>query len=204
MNPEIRMIDDEIVLLYYLKVSRSRRTDKATFRNWLFTNEITDINVDNAFDLLSAKGKMEDSHHIELDVEEYRSLLLLDLDAHQEYAKCVEKHTALASKRFRILEDDLDNECRMFVNYIIDEKVDRFGVRWKEEQQEESIGRWESAHNIEKQYMRYNRCLQVFIDNNLVYPSEYTAYNNVREYALYPSLRDYLFNQAQILQFTVE
>ena len=37
-------------------------------------------------------------------------------------------------------------------------------------------------------------CLEFFIQNRLVHASSWTNYGNPREYALYPSLQEFLFN----------
>lgn len=61
--------------------------------------------------------------------------------------------------------------------------------------QVESIKQWEDKNTLDSSLSKsYGSCLEFFVQNNLVYESDWTSYGNPREYSLYPSLQEFLFN----------
>ena len=48
--------DDERIVLYYIIRNNVRKVSKDMVRTWLYTDEIFEVNIDNAFDLLSSVG----------------------------------------------------------------------------------------------------------------------------------------------------
>ena len=70
-----------------------------------------------------------------------------------------------------------------------------FGERWMANEQIESIKQWEDKNSLDPILSsNYGSCLEFFVQNNLVYASSWTSYGNTREYTLYPSLKNILFN----------
>jgi len=111
--------------------------------------------------------------------------------------ECVKRHTSLAIDKFKKLwhNNNLDNTEKLFVAYIIDERVAKFGDRWEAEKQVQNIMKWENKCNIPGSLSNnYDRCIEFFVQNNFVYASSWTSYGNVREYTLYPSLKEFLCN----------
>lgn len=189
--------DDERIVLYYILKKKVRKVSKAVIANWLNECEIYDVNVDNAFDLLSSFGVgTANSDTLELDLDFFRqysvnaNLILLELQ------KCVEQHTRLAVDIFKKLwlADTLDPTLGLFLAYILDERMRSYGSRWMAEGQVESIKQWENKNLLDSTLSsNYGSCLDFFVQNHLVYESSWTSYGNAREYSLCPSLQNYLF-----------
>ena len=92
----------------------------------------------------------------------------------------------------------LDTRIRLFVAYIVDEKMCSFGDRWMQDAQIQNIQQWESKNSLDSTLSsNYGSCLEIFIQKELVYASSWTSYGNPREYTLFPSLQDFLFNCPQ-------
>lgn len=93
--------DDERVVLYYILTKRIRRVKKSDICAWMAENEIYNINVENALDLLSSLGAgTYEQEILNLDVGVFR-----ECTAHAEelvpvLTPIVEKYQMLSSKRF--------------------------------------------------------------------------------------------------------
>lgn len=73
--------------------------------------------------------------------------------------------------------------------------IESFGDRWMAEGQIRNIQQWEIKHSLDSTLSsNYGTSLQFLIQNNLVHESSWTSYGNPREYSLYPSIRNLLFN----------
>lgn len=191
--------DDELILLYYILKNKTIKVNKTKFLSWINQNEIKNINVENAFYLFSSKGKLE-GDEIELSRETFRLITSVGLDAFPECVECVKKHTILASDKFIEIEDKLDDIQVLFTGYLIDQSKSTLGSRWKANEEIDSIKKWESFNDLTADLsLNYDKCLNFFIDNELVYPCSWTSENNVREYALYPSIKKYLSNKPKEL-----
>ena len=89
----------------------------------------------------------------------------------------------------------LDSVTLLFICYIVDERIESFGDRWMAEGQIRNIQQWEIKHSLDSTLSsNYGTSLQFLIQNNLVHESSWTSYGNPREYSLYPSIRNLLFN----------
>ena len=109
----------------------------------------------------------------------------------------VDKHRKLASDMFMKLwnANTLDSVTLLFICYIVDERIESFGDRWMAEGQIRNIQQWEIKHSLDSTLSsNYGTSLQFLIQNNLVHESSWTSYGNPREYSLYPSIRNLLFN----------
>lgn len=193
--------DDERIVLYYILKNSVRKVSKDTIIEWLHKNEVFDVNIENAFDLLSSFGSSStvNNNILELDIKLFRmyssnvELLLPELKS------CLENHVRLASDIFNNLwhSSVLDSSTVLFIAYIIEERMSSFGDRWMAEMQIKSIKQWESNNTLDPVLSdNYGSCLELFKQNNLVYESSWTSYGNPREYTLYSSLQNLLFNHS--------
>lgn len=190
--------DDERIVLYCLLEKGGRKITKSYVTNWLRDKEIYNVDVDNAFDLLSSfdGGKVENGTLI-FGVTAFREYSSNSESIMMELEKCVNNHKNLSSIKFKKLLDTnaINDIQKLFVEYIIEEKVCHFGSSWKAEKQVESIRKWESKNNLNSTLSsNYEKCLDFLIQNKLVYESDWTSYSNPREYTLYNSVKNFLFN----------
>lgn len=191
------LTDDEQIVLYYMLKKQVRRVSKSHISEWLNESEIHNVNVDNAFDFLSnSNGEISSDGTFSLSVDTFRKYARKG-DMLGTLKECVKRHTSLAIDKFKKLwhNNNLDNTEKLFVAYIIDERVAKFGDRWEAEKQVQNIMKWENKCNIPGSLSNnYDRCIEFFVQNNFVYASSWTSYGNVREYTLYPSLKEFLCN----------
>ena len=156
------------------------------------------MNVDNAFDLLSSfDGGAAANDTLEFGLETFRNYSAHSAEILPELQSCVDRHTKLAVNIFNALwiADTLDQITGLFIAYIVDERMQRFGARWMADIQVESIKQWEDKNTLDSSLSKsYGSCLEFLVQNNLVYESDWTSYGNPREYSLCPSLREFLFN----------
>lgn len=203
--------DDERVVLYYILSKNVRKASKSDVSDWLFESEIYNINVDSAFDLLSAGNNVDVSNStLELSYENFRSLSANRNSILSELEKYVKQHTKLAVTIFKKMwaSDEFDHKMLLFIAYIVDEKINTFDIhlykdgRAESIKQVESIKQWEYRNNLDSLLSNcYARCLELFIKNNFVYESSWKHFGNPREYTLFQSLQDYLFNcPAEIIE----
>ncbi|MBR3611381.1 MAG: toll/interleukin-1 receptor domain-containing protein [Oscillospiraceae bacterium] len=189
--------DDERIVLYYILQKKVRKIHKENIEKWLEENEIYDVNVDNAFDLLSTlEGGKYDNGVLELGIEIFRKYSANTEPAMQEFKKSVDSHTKLSTDVFGMLWESgkVDTIAKLFVAYIIEEKIETFGDRWMADMQIESIKQWEDKNTLDSELSsNYGSCLGFFIQNGFVYESDWTSYGNPRSYTLQPSLKKYLF-----------
>ena len=195
--------DDERIVLYYMLSKNVRKVTSNDICHWLQDMEIYDVNVDNAFDLLSTLGNGNViDNTLELCTEIFRKYSSQTKELMEKLFPTVESHINLSSNNFlKMWEDNLlDDSLKLFVAYIVDEKVDTFGSRWMAEGQIEDIKNWESKNDIEPILSAdYGKCLSLFIHNRFVYESDWTSYGNARAYTLCVSLKELLFNNSKNL-----
>lgn len=190
--------DDERVILYYILQQNVRKVSKSVLLEWLHKNEIYNINVDNAFDLLSSiDGGSIKNNTLEFGIEAFRKYSANAESLIPTLKECVDCHTKVAVNSFKSLweSDGLDDTMLLFIAYIIDERMYNFGDRWMADIQIKSIKRWEDKNTLDSTLSKhYGSCLQFMIQNDLVYESDWTSYGNPREYSLCTSLEKFLFN----------
>lgn len=197
INTEITTNDERIVL-YYILHKNVRKVSKSTILDWLNECEIRGINVDNAFDLLSSiDNGAVNNDALELGIDAFRKYSANAEQILPSLKKYVDQHTELAVNTFKKIwaDDTLDNNIRLFIAYIVDERIYLFGDHWKAERQVESINQWEIKNALDSTLSsNYDSCLEFLIQSKLVYASSWTSHGNPREYTLYPSLREFLLN----------
>lgn len=193
------LTDDEQIILYYIFKTQVRKVSKPQVLKWLNESEIHNVNVDNAFDLLSASnaGEISQDGTFALSVDNFRKYLSSPDKMPITLEECVKQHTILAVDRFKGLwsSNKLDRIIKLFVAYVIETKPASFGVRWKAEEQIQDIIKWSGECYIDTSLSKhYEHCIAFFVQNDLVYASDWTDSLNVREYTLYPSLKEFLCN----------
>ncbi len=190
--------DDEKIVLYYILQKKIRKISKSDVSNWLNENEIHNVNIDNAFDLLSCfVGGILSNDTLEFSVEAFRKYSAKSAEIIGQLEICINEHTNLATVYFAKIWDDnlFDYKCKLFMAYIIDEKVSSFGARWMADGEIDNIKKWEDKYSLDSELSRnYVSCLELFVQNDFVYESDWTSYGNPRGYTLYPSLKNLLFN----------
>lgn len=190
--------DDERIVLYYLLLTKTRKVTKAKLIEWIRRNELFNVNVDNAFDLLSSMGHgniADDS--LEIDIDVFRRLTANPEATIAKLKPYFDKHICYASDAFNKIWNtpDIDPKIKLFVAYIVEERISSFGDRWMANSQIEDIKAWESKNSLISELSdNYGSCLELFKVNDLVYESSWTSYGNPREYTLYPSLQKLLFD----------
>ena len=194
--------DDERIVLYYLLSKQIRRVTKTDVCKWLQDMEIYDVNVDNAFDLLATlgNGNVADKT-LELCAEVFRKYSSQSAELTEQLLPTVESHIDLSSNNFMKMwkENSFDDSLRLFVAYIVDERVDTFGARWMADVQIEDIKNWESKNELEAVLSKdYGTCLSLFIHNRFVCESDWTSHGNARAYTLCTSLKELLFDKTEI------
>lgn len=193
--------DDERVILYYILKNKIRKVSKKSLVDYFCKNEIDGINIDNGFDLLSTlgAGRIIDGV-LELDIDVFRRYSTNAVTMLGELTPYVEKHIVLSSEKFQELwsRNVIDPYVALFIIYIVEERVSCFGSRWMAAAEVEKIKQWESKNSLDSALSEnYDRCLAFFIENKLVYESDWTSYGNPREYTLYTSLQNLLFSNAE-------
>lgn len=193
--------DDERIVLYYVLQANVRKVDRESVERWLHEEEIYDVNIDNAFDLLSysAKGTVNQDT-LELGIDAFRMLSSRSQALCDELKQYIDQHRKLASDTFLALwyEGRFDDLAKLFIAYIVDERVHIFGYRWKSDEQLNDIKAWEDKNLICSELKnKYDRILSFFIEHNLVYESDWTSYGNAKEYTLQRSLQKLLFECPQ-------
>ena len=190
--------DDERIVLYYILQQNVRKISKSAVSDWLHKNEIYNVNVDNAFDLLSSfDGGAINNDTLEFGIEAFRKYSANAGSLIPALKECINSHTKLAVNSFKSLwtSENWDEIMSLFVAYIVDERMCNFGARWMAESQIESIKNWENKNTLYSTLSEnYGSCLQFLIQNDLVYESSWTSYGNPREYSLCVSLQEFLFN----------
>lgn len=190
--------DDERIVLYYLISKQVRKVTKNTILCWLQDMEIYDVNVDNAFDLLSTlgNGSVVDET-IELSADVFREYSSKATQIISELQPTIEQNIDLSSIRFSKMwdEQDFDDHIKLFIAYIVDEKIDTFGDRWMAGNQIEDIKKWEEKYFLDSTLSsNYGQCLSLFIHNRFVHESDWTSHGNARAHTLCTSLKELLFN----------
>ena len=192
------LTDNEKIILYYVHMNKVRTLKKSDVLMWVKTSELDNVNIESAFDLLSADGKNSFvDETLTLDIVFFRQVISDDVYIENQLKTAFESNQNLHDKKFMYLwnENKFDDSLKLFVSYIIDERVTCFGDRWQANNQIKHIEEWESKNNLYAHLSKnYTACLNFLIQNNFVYDSDWTSYGNPREYRLYPSVEKLLLS----------
>ena len=179
------MIDDEKIILYYIVSKQIIKVKKGEIKNWLRDIEIHNLNIDNAFDLFKIRGNgniVNDT--LELSLDMFNNCLKNKKLKDDYLLPILQKHTILSADNFKKCwnEGSFNDEEKLFIAYIVDEKNYVFGERWKTKNQIEDIKIWEEKYNLcDILSSNYQKCLNSFIIKKFVYESDFTEYGNARE-----------------------
>lgn len=190
--------DDERIILYYILQNDVRKIQKSVLEEWLQDEEIYRVNVDNAFDLLSAREYAKaDSEALELDIDFFNYLVSNKETLRPELEDCVRGHQELAACKFMNLwkDNSFDDTKKLFIAYIVDRGIYKIGGGWKSEEQINDINDWENEYLISSDLKTtYQDILIFLIKNELIYESDWTTHGNPREYSFCSSLKRLLLS----------
>ena len=186
--------DDEKIIIYYMLTKKVCSFSKSDIRLWLMENELYDVNINNAFELLATIGKSRiDEDTLTIDIDFFRKYTVDTEKVTEVLNPVVKNHQHLSSVRFIGMWNDglFNDEDKLFITYIIKNRVTKFGTAWMEEGQVKAIRQWEEDNNIDSSLSsKYSSCLNLFIEKDLVYESDWTKYGNPREYTLCKSIKN--------------
>ena len=196
---EVYTTDDERILIYYITTKKKRKILKSDFINWIYDNELFDVDIDNAIDLISkiSQNSINDNC-LELGLDYFKTITSYNDSQIEEYFAAYSRHQILSKNTILKLfkNNELDDKLLLFISYIVDNKYSSFGDRWLENTEIENIKKWEFENELDSVLSsNYSYCLSYFINNKLVFPSSFTSYGNPREYSLYNSIKDLLFDE---------
>lgn len=188
--------DDERVVLYYILIKKKRHIKKADLIDWISDNEIYEIDAENALDLLSNVGTSSyNNETLELDICYFKKITAEAEKIISILKPIVLKYQKLSSSNFIKMwnSNQFSDNQKLFIAYLIQKKIYKLGARWMEDKQKRSIRQWELENNLNCSIENsYGPILNLFIENHFVYESDWTSYQNAREYTLFPSLKNLL------------
>lgn len=190
--------DDEKIALVYILERQVCNIDVRAIEQWLLDEELYGVNVHNAFTLLADwSGGKYDGERLAFGISLFRELIQRKNDFIGKYLEVLDNHRIRSSEVFKNLWDagKLNNEDKLFAGYVIEKHRTEFGDRWMAREQIEDIKLWERETGAgELLSSKYGDVLNFYIENHLVYASDWTSYGNPKEYTLCRSLKDYLFS----------
>ncbi len=201
-NPAFDQIDvstdDEMIVLYYILANQVLEVSKKTIEDWLIEEEIYDVNVENAFKLLATIGYAR--YHegvLKIDVITFRRWAKMTDEILPVLTACVKNHRILSAEIFEDMwhNDELNTTLKLFTAYLIDESVTVLGSKSSNGQQVQDIINWEDKNRLPHTVSNnYQKCLQVFEQNNIIYESEWSIYGVPRKYNLNISFINHIFS----------
>ena len=196
--------DDEKIVLLHVLTKNIRIIKREAIAQWLQDLEIYDVNIDNAFDLLSTIGSGKNQgEQLELGIDFFRDIMTKSDAIIQSLSPILQKHIISSQTILQQMftSCQLDDADMLFVAYIIDEKMVSFGDRWQAEAQIADIKEWEAKNSLDSTLSEnYSKSLSLFIQNRLVYESAWTSYGNAKEYSLCSSVRQWLLQNPSELK----
>ena len=190
-SPEEILTDDEKIVLYYLLSKEQVAVSKNEFAQWCVDEEIYDVNYDNAQFLLPVVERMSDV--IQLKVDYFKNLLRHKEKQLADYKSTVDIHRRLSSYTIREKWIYFSDTERLLIAYSKDIKSISLGDRWKAQGEIASIARWEQEYGLEKELSEnYSFALQLLLENEILYPSDWTSYGNAREYSFHKSAWNFM------------
>lgn len=188
--------DDEKIIMYYLITKQVCNVDETVIEEWLIENEIYDVNIKNGFMLLSSIGEGKYTNNsLALDLKIFREMMRQKDSLIVECECVVNSHQYISAVAFKKLWSSMSDCDKLLAAYISDEKVSKLGVRWKATDQIEQIKKWERSNCAGSLLSgSYEDAVQFFVDKRFVYESDWTAYDNPKEYTLCKSLKNFLWS----------
>lgn len=184
------LTDDEKIVLYYLLSKEQVAVSKGVFSQWCIDAEIYDVNYDNARLLLPT---VEDKSEIQLEVAKFRDLLRQKDKKLLEYNAAVENHKRLSSYTIRGMWDRFSPAEQLLIAYSKDTNSRSLGDRWKAQGEIEAIQHWQRENGLDEELSSgYGDALYSLIENEVLYPTDWTSYGNAREYSYHKSAWDFI------------
>ena len=201
-NPAFEQIDvstdDEMIVLYYILANQVLEVSKKTIEDWLIEEEIYDVDVENAFKLLATIGYAR--YHegvLKIDIITFRKWAKMTDELLPVLTPCVKNHRILSAEIFEDMwyNDELSTTLKLFTAYLIDEGITVLGSKSSNSQQVQDIINWEDKNALSHTVSNnYQKCLQVFEQNNLIYESDWSIYGVPRKYNLNSSFINHIFS----------
>lgn len=191
--------DDERIILCCATQTKTYNFDKYTIRKWIGEFEIDDVDVDNAFDMLSkSEDCKSEETRLTIDVRLRRTLIQFSDNAKGEILKYITNRAN--PKRDKFLElwanGQLEDVYKLYICYLQSKKERNFGIGWKTAQEVTLIEKWENEEYL-KSYLseNYNKCCEFFLNNAFAYPCDWTGNGSPRGYKIVPSVYKLLTEQ---------
>lgn len=186
------LTDDEKIVLYYLLSKGQVAVSKAGFSQWCIDEEIYDVDYDNARTLLPA---VEDKAEIQLEVSKFRDLMRITEKKLPEFKIAVDNHKRLSSYTIREMWDRFSPSEQLLIAYSRDTNSYSLGCRWKAEHEIEAILKWQQENGLNNELSEhYEEALKSLRENEIIYPTDWTAFENPREYSYHKSGWDFIRN----------
>ena len=201
-NPAFEQLDvttdDEMVILYYILSNQVLEVSKKTIEQWLIDEEIYDVDVENAFKLLATIGYAR--YHegsLKIDIITFRRWSKMTDELLPLLTACIKNHQILSADIFEDMwyNDELNTTLKLFTSYLIDESITVLGSKSSNSQQVQDIINWEVKNGLPDTVSNnYQKCLQVFNSNNLIYESEWSIHGVPRRYNLNNSFAEHILS----------
>ena len=184
------LTEDEKIVLYYLLSKEQIAVSKDIFLKWCIEEEIYEVNYDNAQLLLPV---VEEKTDIQLEVAKFRSLLKQKDYYLSLYEPSVDNHRRLSSYTIREMWDELPDIEKLLIIYSTETNNRSLGDRWLAESEIESIKRWQQKSGLDNALSDgYSEALHTLVNRDVLYPTDWTSYGNVKEYSFHKSAWNYI------------
>ena len=190
--------DDEMIVLYYILTNQLLEVSKKTVEEWLVEEEIYDVDVENAFKLLATIGYAR--YHegsLKIDIITFRRWSKMTDEILPVLTTCLKNHKILSSHIFEDMwnNDELSHTLKLFTAYLIDEHITELTNKSQNDPQLQSIINWEKKNGLKNIVSEnYQKCLNIFEENNIIYESEWSIHGVPRRYNLNKSFIDHIFS----------
>ena len=201
-NPAFEQLDittdDEMIVLYYILTNQVLEVSKKTIEEWLTEAEIYDVDVENAFKLLATIGYAR--YHegvLKIDIITFRRWSKMSEELLPVLTACISNHTVLSADIFEDMwyNDELTTTLKLFTAYLIDEATPVLTNKNASDPQIHSIISWENRNGLSNMVSNnYQKCLQVFEQNNLIYESDWSIHGNPRKFNLNKSFFNHILS----------
>ena len=184
---------DERMVLYCILEKNTRKVWREDVKEWLFENEIRNINISNAFDLLASIGEgTEDGELLTLDIAFFRKISKHSEQLCEEIAQTLHFGKEAWEIFVNLLDSgELVGTADLFAVYLFESGFEALecGI-WEELYRD--IKKWEQKNDLDgKLSDSYMKALDFYVKKGMILQSE-------SGYAVYPSLKGILFERPLI------
>lgn len=192
--------DDELIILKHLYETQKRtlNNDLLEIRSWLNTNNIENIKIENAIDLLVEDNLMENvvdvfsqTSQFALTIKTYRELRKISQEALNIFNKCMNNHI-VNSKEVKstneidnlIVKGFTDVEI-LLIKYIQDLGRENLYYGWQSNMETDMIQNWEQINNLNDNLSRnYSNAVNKLEIRKFIEPCAKTSYGNTKEFKI--------------------